>query len=136
MKHNELEDMAAWEAKFATHGILISDDDIEAYKEHYSITDKPKHYAKLSAENKQAQLLNIPINCQRRDKQFIVSYKGVGRNKNKDYTKHCARFKDKNRKFCPLLDLDAERSTDGVRARIWQVCQQECNNFTGCSGKD
>ena len=135
MKHNELEDEDAWETKFGTHDILDTDDAIAAYKEHYEITDSPDHYTDLTEENTQTELLNIPINCQKRDNQFIVSYKGVGRNPTNPKFKHCEWFKKKNTKFCPLLDLDVERSKDGMRARIWQVCQQECNKYTGCDDK-
>ena len=134
MKHNEVEHEDAWEAKFGTHDILNSGVAIAAYKEHYNINDIPAK-DELTADNIQAELLNIPINCQKRDSQFIVSYKGVGRNPTNSKSKHCGWFTEKNAKFCPLLDLDVERSKDGMRARIWQVCQQECNKYTGCDDK-
>ena len=137
MKHNEVEHEDAWEEKFGTHEILASDDDIAAYKEHFGFNDIPPK-DELTAENLQAELLNIPINCQKRDNQFIVSYIGCGKNPTNPKFKDCGFFAEQGRKtakFCPLLDIDPLRSKDGVRARIWQVCQQECYEWTGCADK-
>ena len=108
MKHNEVEHEDAWEEKFGTHEILASDDDIAAYKEHFGFNDIPPK-DELTAENLQAELLNIPINCQKRDNQFIVSYIGCGKNPTNPKFKDCGFFAEQGRKtakFCPLLDID------------------------------
>eukprot|EP00545_Synedropsis_sp_CCMP1620_P004781 CAMPEP_0119029488 /NCGR_PEP_ID=MMETSP1176-20130426/40542_1 /TAXON_ID=265551 /ORGANISM="Synedropsis recta cf, Strain CCMP1620" /LENGTH=806 /DNA_ID=CAMNT_0006985835 /DNA_START=112 /DNA_END=2532 /DNA_ORIENTATION=+ len=130
-KHDTLETHDEWEDRFGGHHAVT---DVAAYKEFYGISDAMDSYAGLHSANQQDGLLNIPIDCSKRDSAFIVTYGGIGKKKNKlGKTKHCAWFATKEAKFCPLLDLDPDRMVDGIRARIWQVCQQECESFTRCS---
>ena len=133
MKNNVVGTEAQWESQFSKNGIVT---DVAAYKSFYGLTDLITRYSGLSAANQQNGLLNIPIDCQKRDSQFPVTYQGVGSNNaNGLKIKHCAWFTANTAKFCPLLDMDPDRVVNGKRARIWQVCQQECNAYTQCSKK-
>lgn len=133
MKHNVVGSSTQWEAQFSKNGIVT---DVAGYKSFYGLTDSITDYSGLSASNQQTELLNIPIDCQKRDSQFLVTYQGVGANNaNGLKTKHCAWFTANTAKFCPLLDMDPDRMVQGKRARVWQVCQQECNAYTQCSKK-
>ena len=126
------ENESAWEARFGGHGVVT---DIAGYQSFYGLTDAITNYAGLTAENQQNGLLNIPINCQMRDSSFLVTYQGVGASATGIKTKHCGWFTGNTAKFCPLLDLDPQRIINGYRARVWQVCQQECKEYTRCDLK-
>lgn len=129
-KHDTFEHEPEWESKFSSHGVVT---DIDAYKNFYQITDEAVDYNTMHINNQQDELLNIPIDCSKKDNQFIVTYMGVGRNDNVK-TKHCGWFVNQE-KFCPILDQDPLRTVGGNRARIWQVCQQECWKYTNCHTK-
>jgi hypothetical protein len=125
------ESESVWEARFGGHGVVT---DMAGYKAFYGLTDKTTDYTGLSSMNQQNGTLNIPINCQKRDSTFLVTYQGTGVNAFIK-TKHCGWFVGNTANFCPLLDLDPQRTVNGYRARVWQVCQQECKDYTRCDQK-
>jgi hypothetical protein len=122
-----------YEAKFGSFGTVV---DFDEYANYYGLTDLVHKYdgvTGMTAPNRQAGLLRIPIDCVKRDGNFRVTYKGVGKQLNAVKIKHCGWFVGNNAKFCPLLDQDPDRIENGLRVRIWQVCQQECYQFTACN---
>jgi hypothetical protein len=131
-RHSEIENTATYEAKF---GLLSTVDDFDQYANKYGLSDLVHQFDGVSGmapKNRQTELLEIPIDCVKRDGNFRITYTGVGKRLNAVKIKHCGWFVGNNAKFCPLLDQDPDRIQDGLKVRIWQVCQQECYQFTNC----
>lgn len=146
-RHDELENDAEWKAGLGSLTVLNgADGDIRAYMVHYGLTIPDSHHLILTENNTfdpdSSKLLNVPIDCRKRDNDFKVSYTGVGNNaasRAKTKIKHCGWFMANNEKFCPLVDLTADRavvdpaSGETIRPRIWQTCHQECEEYTHCT---
>lgn len=149
-RHNVVESEEEWEARVGSHDILNgANGDIRAYFDHYGITmPEIPHWSLAGEENffdpDSSKLANIPIDCTKRDSNFIVSYTGVGRtleSQSQIKTNNCAWFVRNNWKFCALVDVDPSRAIEDavageiVRPRIFQTCHQECDAYTHCSSK-
>lgn len=146
-KHNVLENESQWENRIRSLDVLDgANGDINAYFQHYGIT--MSNYQSLTGSNafnpSSSKMLNVPIDCTKRDDNFIVMYTGVGKTaaaQGRVKDKPCSWFVANNAKFCPLVDMDPARavvdpvSGETIRPRIFQTCHQECESYTKCNSK-